>query len=57
MRIRQFPSYTTAQLKAAADEGQTSLRTPELLAKIKQEIADRESGVSIRRVTPVVPWT
>jgi hypothetical protein len=54
--MRMFPSYTLAELKQAADQGITVTRTAETLAKIKTEIAAREAGSSVQRVTPQVSW-
>ncbi len=53
---RNFPSYTLAQLRDAATEGVTGLRTPEMLERIEAEIAARESGLSVHLATPQVPW-
>ncbi len=51
---RQFPSYTTEQLRAAVARGPTPENTPEHIELIKAEIAARESGESQYRPTPQV---
>lgn len=47
-----YPSYTLDQLKKmvlTADD-------PTTRAKIEKEIAEREAGTSVQKVTPVVGW-
>lgn len=51
---RQFPSYTTEQLRAAVARGPTPENTPEHIELIKAEIAARESGESQYHPTPQV---
>lgn len=50
---RAFPSMTTAELKRAVDDKSVP---EEKRARMRAEIAARESGASKPKVTPQVPW-